>query len=109
MEADIVSVVHVAPKANRDFATGFTSPSLARHGGTVTAAWSDLAPKGRFTAIPSESLLTAIEPAAGARYYAWTNWLLARYGWWRGHGADMSKDDKDRLPKNTDHEGINHA
>lgn len=84
MEADVVTVVHVSPKANREYATSFTSPTMARYGRTVTAAWANLAPPDRFTAISLESLLTTIDHAAGQQHRRWADWLLDRYGWWRG-------------------------
>lgn len=87
MDADIVSLVHISPKANREFAETFTSPVLAEYGATVTDVWERLAPKDRFLSISSEDFLMAIEQAAGDRHKPWTDWLLERYGWWRGSQA----------------------
>jgi len=85
MEADIVSVIHVAPKANQEFGKSFeAAPCLSRYGRTVGAAWTQVAPEDRFLSISSESLLTLIEQVASASLRPWTDYLLARYGWWRG-------------------------
>ncbi|MCH7945302.1 MAG: hypothetical protein IIC73_04710 [Armatimonadetes bacterium] len=83
MEADVVSVLHVSPQANREFAQRFTSPSLAQYGRTVTEAWTRIDCPEKFLAISSESLLTSVELAAGANHAEWAEWLLLRYGWWR--------------------------
>lgn len=77
----IVSVAHVAPRANRELATGLTSPGLGDYGASVGAIWSALAPPGRFTPIASEELLGAIADAAPAPLRAWADDLLRRYGW----------------------------
>jgi hypothetical protein len=91
MGADVVTVLHVSPKANTDFATSFTSPTFSSLGPTVTSAWGRLCSDGRFLALSSESLLTAIEQAAPERMKGWKEWLLLRYGWWReGPGQTRS-------------------
>lgn len=83
LKADIVMHMHVAPKANREFAETFTSPGLAIYGQTVTDAWKNIAPKDRFLPVHAESLLTAIEQGADKKHSPWTEWLMKRYGWWR--------------------------
>jgi len=81
--ADIVSVVHVAPTANRGFGASITSPTLKPYGRTVSAIWAQIAPAGRFVAVSAESLLTVIELAAPPPLHPWRDDLLRRYGWWR--------------------------
>ncbi len=83
MGADIVSIVHISPKANREFALSFTSPKLVQYGRTVTEAWSNIAPEERFLSINSEDFLGAIGKVEGTSLKNWANWLLERYGWWR--------------------------
>lgn len=83
MGATVVSVVHIAPAANRDFVEGFTSPVFRSLGREVTSAWAQIAPPHRFQPIRTESLLTAIEEVAMHKYPMWADWLLTRYGWWR--------------------------
>ena len=83
MQADVVSVVHVAPHANTDFAHSLTSPALSTYGRTVTSAWAAIAPQDRFTPIASESLLTVIDQVTQDNLHGWRDYLLKRYGWWR--------------------------
>ena len=83
MEADIVSVIVVVPKANRDYTERFTVPVFARYGRTVGSAWAYLAPADRFTSIAAESLLTVIEQVTPEPLHAWSDYLITRYGWWR--------------------------
>lgn len=83
LEADIVSMIHIAPQANRQFAASLTSPDLTRYGRSVSAIWAALAPPERFMSITTESLLTVIEQVAPEKHRQWANDLLRRYGWWR--------------------------
>jgi len=83
MEADVVSVVTVVPKADREYTDRFTSPAFARYGRTVGSAWAHLAPADRFTSIAAESLLTVIEQVAPEPVRPWSDYLITRYGWWR--------------------------
>ncbi|AQT67908.1 hypothetical protein STSP2_01060 [Anaerohalosphaera lusitana] len=78
--ADIVTHLHVSPKANRQLAYTFTSPEFAAHGATVFDAWKKLVGPDTFCNIHSENLLTAIEQCCSND---WSHWLLKRYGWWR--------------------------
>lgn len=84
--AQVVSVAHVAPRANRELVSAQTSPALAGYGAGLGAVWSALAPPGRFTPIASEDLLEAAADAAPAPLRAWADDLLRRYGWWRTAG-----------------------
>ncbi len=83
LAADIVSVVHVAPRANQDFSHNITSLALRQYGSTVSEAWSGIAPRDRFVPIQTEHLLTAIEQVAPGTLEPWSRYLLQRYGWWR--------------------------
>ena len=82
MEADIVSVVTVVPKANHEYIDKFTCPVFARYGRTVPSAWAYLAPPDRFLSIPAESLLTAINEVVPEALQPWSHYLITRYGWW---------------------------
>ena len=88
LDAEVVSVVQVVPRANRAFATGITSPELVRYGCCVAAVWDALAPAGRFAPVAAEGLLTLIEEVAPADKAAWAANLLRRYGWWRSPNSD---------------------
>ncbi len=83
MNAHVVSVVHVSPDANRQFAETFTAPVFRPFGRTVTQAWNHVVADGSFKPISSEGLLTAIEACANDEHASWARWLLTRYGWWR--------------------------
>jgi hypothetical protein len=83
MEADVVGVVAVVPKANREYTERFTAPAFARYGRTVGSAWAYLAPADRFRSIAAESLLTVIEQVTPEPLRAWSDYLITRYGWWR--------------------------
>lgn len=83
LDADIVSIVHVAPAANRNFARSLTSPPLAALGTTVGQIWDRIAPDGRFVRVASESLLTVIDQVASPELGQWREALLRRYDWWR--------------------------
>lgn len=83
MGADIVSVLLVAPKANKRYAEKFTVPVFERFGRTVSAAWTFLAPADRYLSVPTESLLTVIEQVTPEHLHDWRDHLLQRYGWWR--------------------------
>jgi hypothetical protein len=84
MQADVVSVVHISPRANWDFAHSFSSPLMKGYGDTVSKAWQAVAPVGRFTPIASEDLLDQIGHVAPPHLAGWRDWLLLRYGWWHG-------------------------
>ncbi|MBI2864016.1 MAG: hypothetical protein HYX94_05590 [Chloroflexi bacterium] len=89
MQADIVSLVHVSPAANRGLAENFkAAPELARFGKTVGDAWKQVAPKNRFLPVSTESLLTIIDQVAPERLQSWREWLLKRHGWWGTGIAD---------------------
>ncbi|HEY3342078.1 MAG TPA: hypothetical protein VGK81_08675, partial [Anaerolineae bacterium] len=46
MRTDVVSVVHISPRANHSFAHSFTVPSMKGYGDTVSKAWQKVAPAG---------------------------------------------------------------
>ncbi len=84
MDADIVTVLLVAPQANQDYHSRITSAGLAGYGRTVPEVWTNIVETGRFQYIPSESLLMAISAVGDEQYVRWSEYLLTRYGWWRG-------------------------
>ncbi len=82
MDAEIVSVLHIAPKANRDFSHNLASfPTLSHYNRTVGSAWTHLAPEDRFLSITTESLRELIRLAAPPALQDWKEYLLIRYGW----------------------------
>ena len=89
--ADLVTVLHVVPRANRAFAASLHGTALPRYGSTPSAIWSALAPE-RFVAVPAEDLLASLHANAPAHLRPWGDYLLQRYGWWQP-GVGVAKRD----------------
>ena len=78
MEAEIVSLLHVAPRANRELMTHVTSPALEGIGSDIHATWAALVRPERFRGVATEDLLPlarANAPASRSGEY-----LQLRYG-----------------------------
>ena len=78
MGADVVSLLHVAPKANRGLVDRVTSPLLQEFGNDVHGIWSRLTMPGRFKGVHVEDLLPIVcrnVPTPGTAEY-----LQRRYG-----------------------------
>lgn len=82
MDADIVSVLHVCPKANHEFVKNVTSDYLKRKfpRKDVLEIWAELVPKEKFISISVEGLLNTIQDA-GMAEREWLDYLKTRYGW----------------------------
>lgn len=80
MEADHVTVVHIAPRANDEFASSVQSDTLKGLGGTPSAIWAYVEPK-HFVSIASEDLLRSLNDSAPTHLHDWGDYLLRRYGW----------------------------
>lgn len=68
MQADLVTVLHVVPRANAEFAASLHGTALPRYGSTPSAIWSAIAGE-RFVAVAAEDLRP------------WGDYLSRRYGW----------------------------
>jgi hypothetical protein len=81
--ADIVSVLHVSPEANRTFRSFNPSPHLRERfpGKGALEAWRALVPADRFAGLSVETLLAAIGQAARLTSPQWVDYLRLRYGW----------------------------
>lgn len=84
MQADVVNVVHISPRANWNFAYSSSSPLMNGYGDTASKVWQAVAPVGHFTPIASEDLLDQIGRVAPPYLTTWRDWLLLRYDWDRG-------------------------
>ena len=82
MDADVVSVLHICPKANREFRDRATSPHLANMfpGKDTLEIWKELVPQNKFMSISVEDFLHTIERVA-ANDQGWVDYLKARYSW----------------------------
>ena len=67
MAADVVSLLHVAPAANRNFMGRVTSPELRRVGGNVHEIWRTLVKPGRFMGVYVEDLVPVVCDTARTR------------------------------------------
>lgn len=78
MAADVVSLLHIAPRANRDLMLRVTSAALEPFGSDVHAIWTALTWAGRFKGVATEDLLPLVcanAPSPQTREY-----LELRYG-----------------------------
>lgn len=79
LEAQAVTVVHVAPKQNRDL-EGITSPGLESLGNTATGVWKALLRKPeRFITVHTEDLLAAVDTGAFPDLAGWYDYMKERY------------------------------
>ena len=78
MGAEIVSLLHVAPRANRELMNRVTSPGLEGFGSDLHEIWTALVAADRFRGVAVEDLLPLVHtnaPTAGTPEY-----LQVRYG-----------------------------
>jgi hypothetical protein len=81
MDADIVSVLHIAPAHNSDFRR-ITSPKLEKLGESATSVWKKLVkPESRFVSVNTESLFGNLSDAQLPEIKTWLAYICARYGW----------------------------
>ena len=77
MDADIVSVLHIAPRANDGLLNLALSPKVAP-GETVRESWRTIAKLGRFKSVATEDLIPLLVQS-GANP-AWSEYVDKRYG-----------------------------
>ena len=78
MKADIVSLLHVAPTANRELMARVTSPVLKACSADIHEIWGKLVKSGRFSGKSVEDLLPLV-----CRYAPdaeWADYMQLRYG-----------------------------
>ena len=78
MGADVVSLLHVAPKANGELLNRVTSPRLQAFGNDVHGIWSRLTTPERFKGVHVEDLLPVVRRNAPTQGLA--EYLQHRYG-----------------------------
>ena len=78
MEAEIVSLLHMAPRANKELMTRVTSTALEGIGSDIHAIWATLVRPGRFRGVATEDLLPLVRANAPASRSG--EYLQLRYG-----------------------------
>ncbi len=78
MDADIVSLLHIAPKSNRDLVSRVTSPALRSIGSDVHDVWGRLVEPGRFAGVYAEDVLPLV--CRHAQEPEWAAYMMERYG-----------------------------
>ena len=78
MEAEVVSLLHVAPRSNREFMTRVTSMALEGIRSDIHAIWAALACPRRFRGVAIEDLLPLVRTNAPASRSG--EYLQVRYG-----------------------------
>ena len=79
MKAHIVSLLHVAPKANRELMARVTSPALQSYGSDIHEVWGKLVKSGRFCgkSVEEDLLPLVLRYAPDAQ---WADYMQLRYG-----------------------------
>lgn len=81
LEADVVSVLHIAPACNPDFQR-ITSPNLVELGNSATDVWSNLLRcPDRFKSVTTEMLFAPLLKAQAPEVEEWQNYIKQRYAW----------------------------
>lgn len=81
LDADIVTVLHIAPAHNIDFCK-VTSPQLVNLGETATSIWRKLVkPDGRFISISTEQLFSSLFAGRFPEIKTWADYIRSRYSW----------------------------
>jgi hypothetical protein len=81
LDADMVSVLHIAPAHNNDFCR-VTSPQLVHLGETATSIWRRLVkPEGRFISVSTEQLFGDLSAERFPEIKSWAEYIQARYAW----------------------------
>lgn len=81
LEANIVSVLHIAPAHNADFRR-VTSLQLINLGESATSVWTKLVkPQGRFISVSTEQLFGHLSAERFPEIKSWAEYIQARYAW----------------------------
>lgn len=89
LEADVVSVLHLAPAQNHDFHR-ITSPKLGTLGATAMDVWRNLArPQTRFLSLNTEQLFGPLFTIQPPGMQEWLAYIGLRYRWVHDEGRMM--------------------
>jgi len=78
MDADVVSVLHIAPKSNRELVNRITSHYLHCFGDNIHDVWNKIVINDRFKGIYTEDLLPVLYKFSPND--DWSKYLKIRYG-----------------------------
>ena len=83
LDADVVSLLHIAPSHNEDFRK-VTSHQLNTLRRSATSVWKKLVKvQDRFISVSTEPLFGKLSAEHFAKIKAWTEYIHARYAWVR--------------------------
>jgi|ERR1700727_349425 len=77
LDADVVSVLHVAPKRNRELMYRVTSPVLRSKGSNIHTVWENLVSRLRFSGAHVEDVHAFL--ISTARDREWADYMRVRY------------------------------
>ena len=81
LDADMVTVLHIAPAHNSDFCR-VTSPQLINLGDAATSVWRKLVKsEGRFISVSTEQLFGNVSAERFPEIKNWVVYIRARYTW----------------------------
>jgi len=81
LDAELVTVLHIAPAHNSDFCR-VTSPQLVNLGDSATSVWGKLVkPEGRFISVSTEQLFGTVSAERFPEIKTWVDYIRARYTW----------------------------
>lgn len=81
LDAELVTVLHIAPAHNSDFCR-VTSPQLINLGDAATSVWRKLVkPEGRFISVSTEQLFGNVSAERFPEIKTWVDYIRARYIW----------------------------
>ena len=97
LDADIVSLLHIAPAHNKDFRK-ITSPELTSLGTSATDVWTKLVlGEDRFLSVSTEKLFGELSADNLPEMADWLDYIHARYRWLMESQSTVGRtDDKDR-------------
>lgn len=78
MDADIVTVLHVVPEANKDLTERITSPALSILGYNIHHVWANVVRCGKFTGLYTEDIIGVITKFSPDK--CWSDYMHLRYG-----------------------------
>jgi len=78
MDAEIVSVLHIAPFANKELTERITSPYLRDFATDIHLLWARLITDMRFQGFHAEQLIPVLSQSLGDKH--WGQYMETRYG-----------------------------